>query len=58
MSEKCLFCQIVKREKKAFIIAENEKVLAILDAFPVSDGHVLLISRQHFANLAEVDAAS
>ncbi|CAJ0868771.1 1367_t:CDS:1, partial [Entrophospora sp. SA101] len=51
----CLFCEIVKREKNAYIIAENEEVLVILDAYPASEGHVLLISKNHFANIAEVD---
>ncbi|CAG8615273.1 5794_t:CDS:2, partial [Racocetra fulgida] len=58
MVEKCLFCQIVNHEKAAFIIAENEKALAILDAFPVSDGHTLIITKEHFPNLATVDAKS
>lgn len=52
---KCLFCQIVQREKEADIVAENEGALAILDAFPVSDGHILLISKKHFTNIAEVE---
>jgi len=52
---KCLFCQIINREKNAYIIAENEGAIAILDLFSVSDGHILLISRQHFTNIVEVD---
>jgi histidine triad (HIT) family protein len=52
---KCLFCQIINRGKNAYIIAENEGAIAILDLFSVSDGHILLISRQHFTNIVEVD---
>jgi histidine triad (HIT) family protein len=29
-----------------------------LDAYPVSDGHVLLITKKHFANIAEVEEKS
>ena|SRR6185312_11643926 len=58
MVEKCLFCQIVNREKPAFVLAENEKALVILDAFPVSDGHTLIITKEHFPNIAAVDAQS
>ncbi|CAG8802030.1 32503_t:CDS:1 [Racocetra persica] len=58
MNEKCLFCQIVNREESAFIVAENAKALAILDAFPVSDGHTLIITKEHFPNIATVDAKS
>jgi histidine triad (HIT) family protein len=54
----CLFCEIVNREKDAYIIAENEKVLAVLDIYPASDGHTLLISKSHFASISEVDEES
>jgi histidine triad (HIT) family protein len=50
----CLFCEIIKK-KKAYIVAENEEALAILDIYPVSDGHTLLVTKRHFANIAEVD---
>ena len=52
---KCLFCEIINKEKKTYIIAENEGAIAILDISPVSDGHVLIISKNHFANISEVD---
>ncbi|CAG8765936.1 35334_t:CDS:1, partial [Racocetra persica] len=51
----CLFCKIIKKETPAHIIAENEAILAILDAYPASDGHVLLITKKHFPNIAEID---
>ena len=54
----CLFCEIVKKEIKVAIIAENEGAVAILDINPVSDGHTLLITKKHFNNIAEVDEKS
>lgn len=54
----CLFCQVIKTRKNVYIIAENEGVMAILDKFPVSDGHVLLITKKHFANLSKVEEES
>ena len=54
----CLFCEIVKKGIKAYIIEENEEAVAILDAFPVSDGHVLIITKKHFENIAEADEKS
>jgi histidine triad (HIT) family protein len=50
----CLFCEIIN-EKNVYIIAENEGAIAILDISPLSDGHVLLISKNHFVNISEVD---
>ncbi|TDT46069.1 HIT family protein [Fonticella tunisiensis] len=43
----CLFCNIYKNEKDK-IIAENELAFAIYDAFPVNEGHVLVIPKRHF----------
>ena len=54
----CLFCEIIKKEKKAHIITENEEVAAILDAYPASDGHILLITKKHFTNITEIDEKS
>nr|CAG8502257.1 3134_t:CDS:10 [Entrophospora candida] len=54
-----LFCEIIKEkeklvaEKKIYLIAENEGVIAILDKFPASDGHTLLITKKHFSNISE-----
>src|SRR4051794_25724681 len=60
----CLFCEILAnqetlaKEKKIYWVGENEKVFAILDKFPASDGHTLLITKKHFANISEADPES
>ena len=60
----CLFCKFVKEkeklvaEKKVYLVGENEGAIAILDAFPVSDGHTLIITKEHFANITEVNEKS
>ncbi|CAI2165517.1 2663_t:CDS:2 [Funneliformis geosporum] len=54
----CLFCEIVSRKKTAYVVAENEGAVAILDIMPVSDGHVLLITKKHFANISEIEQES
>lgn len=42
--ERCSFCHF---EKPGKIIAESNRVLAILDDFPISPGHALIIPRRH-----------
>lgn len=55
MSEaNCIFCKIVKKEIKAEIIYENEKVLAFLDKLPRSPGHTLVIPKKHVPDLLEL----
>ena len=48
MSE-CIFCNCNNSE----IIAENRWVFAILDHFPVNEGHCLIIPKRHFSNFFE-----
>ncbi|MBB6630140.1 HIT family protein [Clostridium algidicarnis] len=48
MSE-CIFCNYNKSE----IIAENKYTFAILDHFPVNEGHCLIIPKRHFMNFFE-----
>ena len=39
----CFFCEIDSRD----YIADNEQIYAILDEYPVSPGHTLIIPKQH-----------
>lgn len=46
--EKTLFQKIIDREIPAEIIYEDDKYIAILDIFPKSFGHTLLITKEPF----------
>ena len=52
--EDCIFCQIINRKIPARIIHENEVLLAILDIFPISEGHTIVIPKEHYATLKDV----
>lgn len=43
----CVFCEIISGNIKARKIYETEHSIAILDAFPLKEGHSLLISKAH-----------
>lgn len=47
----CIFCRIVAAEIPAFVVLEDENVLAFLDVAPLSEGHVLIIPRDHYSDL-------
>jgi len=49
----CLFCKMITGEISCFKIAENNNFIAILDKFPVNQGHALVIPKKHCANLNE-----
>lgn len=42
--DKCLFCEKAKTQEK---VLENDTCYAVFDGFPVSPGHVLIISKRH-----------
>ena len=52
----CIFCKIVAGEIPVTRIYEDDVVLAFLDIGPVSDGHTLLISKQHFQRVHDCPA--
>jgi histidine triad (HIT) family protein len=54
----CLFCKIATGEIPADIVAESDTAIAFRDLNPEAPTHVLVIPRDHYANVAEVAAAS
>jgi histidine triad (HIT) family protein len=50
----CLFCKIVAGEIPADIVHETETTIAIRDIEPQAPVHVLVISRNHHRNAAEL----
>lgn len=54
----CIFCQIAAGEAEASVVYDDGEVLAFLDIRPVTPGHLLVIPRQHAADLADLDEAT
>ncbi len=56
MSEdNCIFCKIIRGEIPSSVIFEDEHSMAFMDAFPVTEGHCLLIPKKHYVNMFDVD---
>ena len=51
----CIFCKIIKGEIPSKTLYEDELVKVIMDVNPVSDGHVLVISKKHYTDYLELD---
>ena len=49
----CIFCRIVNSQTPAFRVCEDEQTVVFMDINPVTDGHTLVITKEHFANLYE-----
>ena len=52
----CIFCKMVAGVIPVARVYEDEVVLAFLDIGPISDGHTLVIPKQHFDKLHECPA--
>ena len=53
----CLFCRIVAGEVPATLVAETERTVAFRDIAPQAPTHVLVVPRDHHADLAACVAA-
>ena len=51
MSADCIFCRIVRGEAPAHRVDEDALTLAFMDAFPVTDGHTLVITKAHYPDI-------
>ena len=50
----CLFCKIVRDEIPSYKVYEDGDFIAILDRFPVSMGHTLIIPKNHCDDLFDL----
>jgi histidine triad (HIT) family protein len=52
----CLFCKIAAGEITATRVREDERTIAFMDINPATRGHLLVIPREHSADLLEIGA--
>ena len=51
----CIFCKIVAGEIPSRTIYEDEEFKVFLDLSPASKGHALIVPKEHYADLYEID---
>ena len=51
MSEECPFCNI----DASRILMENDVAFALADAYPVTEGHTLVVSKRHVVSLFDLN---
>ncbi len=52
----CIFCKISKGDISSATIYETSDFRVILDVAPANKGHVLIITKEHFDNIFQMDA--
>jgi len=51
----CLGCRLANRVEPSNIVYENDFVTCFLDHAPFNEGHTLILSKQHFVEVDELD---
>jgi histidine triad (HIT) family protein len=57
MARKCVFCEIANGKLPASLIYQDEKFSVLMDAYPLAEGHVLIIPHAHVQHLSDLDPA-
>lgn len=52
----CIFCKLASGEIPSNTIYEDDMFRVILDAAPASKGHSLILPKEHYADLYEIDS--
>ena len=57
-NDRCIFCDLLALgdDEKAFIVLRGEKNFVVLNRFPYTSGHVMIVPYAHLANLSDCDA--
>lgn len=54
----CIFCKIANGEIPSATIYENSDFRVILDVSPANRGHALIIPKEHFKDIFDIDAVT
>jgi histidine triad (HIT) family protein len=50
----CIFCKIIAGQMPCFKLLEDDDTLAFMDIYPASDGHCLVIAKDHYPTVFEI----
>jgi histidine triad (HIT) family protein len=53
VDEHCVFCRIIGGEEMVSLVYEDERAIAFLDIQPMSQGHTLVVPKEHHETLFE-----
>lgn len=57
MQDNCIFCKIAAGEIPSATLYEDEEFRVILDVGPAAKGHMLILPKEHYANICEMPEA-
>ena len=58
MSEQCVFCDIVHGTSPASLVYQDDTVVAFMDIQPITQGHMLVLPREHAVLMTDLNEAA
>ena len=55
MKDDCIFCKLANGVFETNTVYEDDQFRVILDAAPATKGHALILPKEHYANIYEID---
>ncbi len=52
----CIFCSIVAKKNKAYIVYEDGHTMAFLDVYPSVSGHLMVIPKKHGVTIQDYES--
>jgi histidine triad (HIT) family protein len=53
----CPFCKMVRHELNHVLVQEDKDILVIMDLYPATTGHMLVLPKQHIETIYDMPAA-
>ena len=50
----CLFCDVVSGKEKSWVVYRDRRIMAILDPYPTTRGHTLIIPIRHYESMFDI----
>ena len=54
MGADCLFCQIIRKERPAEFVFEDESLVVFKDAYPHAPVHLLIVPKKHIRSINDL----
>lgn len=54
----CIFCKIVSGAQPSHKVLETDQVLSIMDLYPSSEGHTLILPKEHYESVFDITEAA
>lgn len=55
MSNQCVFCEIIRGEAPASLTYQDDTVVAFMDVQPITQGHILVVPREHAVLMSDLN---